>query len=124
MITFTKVSSAPHLLRYLIASDGTANENVLRANALLLADMQEGPLKTLWRVSGLTLAALNARCLRNANADVRILPNSSAAVDVGRFSAFLLASIDGKPDLVIGYMDGTAATAALLTLEFRHSIHR
>jgi hypothetical protein len=112
------IAVAPHLLRLEVDNSEAALITVL--NATLLGMMQEGPLKKLWRISGLAQSAARARCLTNNNVKVTALPRPPSVV-----VPTIDISVDGsgRPQLDINF-PGVAAAEALIDLEFRHSFDR
>lgn len=73
---FTKVLATPTRLRYKVVGDGTVGAT--RTYAELIADMADGPLKTLWAASVGTQAQLQAALLE-ANCRIFFQPRTIVA---------------------------------------------
>ena len=112
------IAVAPHLLR--LEVDNGGGNPITVVNPTILTMMQEGPLKNLWRISGLAQSAARARCLTSNNVKVTALPRPPSVV-----VPTIDISVDGfgRPQLVVDF-PGLAAAEALIDLEFRHSFNR
>lgn len=114
------VASTPYLLRYRMDYDGAAPpEVVARTNAQLLTDMNQGPLRTLFNVSGLTLAQARNRCLWGP--DIRM--NDEVISGLESTSVDVTVDGSGRPGIQVTFALGGAAMA-IVGLEFRHSLFR
>ncbi len=67
--TATKVHASPNRLTYRLVGDGTVAGPTL-ANATLLADMVDGPLKDLWSLNFADQATMRNRLLGGAQSGV------------------------------------------------------
>jgi len=124
VFTVTRVAAAPHLLRLKIIADlSTDPGSVLITNAQLMAGplaMAAGPLKTIWNVSGLTLAQAVDRCLEGARSRIYAISTNFLPV----CGITVTVDGDGRPQLFLDFPIKDFSTTLLISLEFRHSIDR
>ena len=132
--TAVKVSASPNHLTYILTGDGTVAGPII-TQALLMADMVEGPLKRAWSQVLTTQAAMRAKLLGGDGAGTA--PNSgfceaeiqlmATGTDTTGQVTQVVADVDTdavsttKAEINIG-MGDTAGQIAMLHLRHRHTI--
>jgi hypothetical protein len=117
--TLTKVSAAPHALKYSYVADGS--DTVIKTQTQLVADCAAGPLKELLRKS-YSPAAWTALCEGTLfSVYLTLLPPTSTGPvtpnPVAVFDTF-------GPDNLMRISIGAAVSRLLVELRFNHSIDR
>lgn len=130
----TKVTASPHLLRLAVAAEAEPDV-VTITNASLLAQMStegpgsggraiNGPLRSLFNVSGLSAAQARARCKDSANIKYSAVGDGNTAPPVVTFYGLSIdITVDGAgaPQLVIALSAPVVVVPIILDVEFRHS---
>jgi hypothetical protein len=124
--TATKVSASPNYLTYLLTGDGTVAGPTI-ANATILADMEDGPLKDAWKLAYANQAAMRVALL-GGGADCRMaIQLVATGVDVTAQVNQPVADVDvdavsaTKAEINIGMSD-TTGQLAYLHISHAHSI--
>jgi len=123
--TATKLSAGPHHLSYLLETDGSG-ATLTVASATLLADMDTGPLKTLWTDTTGNQAALRAGLLDYDPGFIAITPRTLTADTPAEVNQ---AGADVDVDAVTAtraelnlQCSATAGNAYIVTLRYMHSL--
>ncbi len=124
--TAVKVSATPNRLTYILTGDGSGAGPTL-ANATILADMVEGPLRDKWNQTYANQAAMRTALLgggENCYANIQLMTTGN---DVTAQKDQITADVDTdavsvtKAEIDIG-MSQTTGQLAMLTLSHVHSI--
>lgn len=124
--TATKVSAIPNRLTYLLTGDGTVAGPTI-ANATILADMVNGPLKTAWNSTYANQAAMRTALLgRGGHCSINIQLVATGN-DVTAETDLVVADVDTdavtptKAEINVGMSD-TTGQLAYMHLLCDHSV--
>jgi hypothetical protein len=124
----TRVAAAPYLWRLRLDFDGLDTESFTITNAELMSGalaMVEGPLKQLWRISGLTLAQAVDRCIEGQRVRATAFAEKTVtAIPIPAYGFGVSVDGDGKPQIEVQFPLKDFPIAGLASLEYRHSIDR
>lgn len=124
--TATLQSASPNHITYLLTGDGTVAGPTI-ANATLLADMVDGPLKDAWNATYATQAAMRTALLGGGAKCCASIQLMVTPVDTTAQANQVVADVDvdavtaTKAELNISMSD-TTGQLAMLTLTHWHSI--
>jgi len=124
--TAVKVSASPNRLTYLLTGDGTVAGPTI-ANATILADMVNGPLKDKWNAVLTTQAAMRTALLGRGSHCAIELQLVATGVDVTAQTNQVVADVDTdavtvtKAEINVG-MSNTTGQLAYMHLVHDHSI--
>jgi len=124
----TKVSASPNHITYLITSDGTGAASPPIANATLLTDMEDGPLRDAWKLAYANQAAMRvallgggADCRASVDPVVQVV-STTAELNQITVDVDVDAVTATKAEVNVGMSQTSGGQRAYLTLSHAHSI--